>query len=144
MARSVLRLICGTGGQLKWLQARRCKAKLATYLGEKGLADGGYCGLTTALARHIEQQLQPENDSFAQRVWGKPWAQIFADDVGEEFTPNDFEVRRPSWFTARKLRRTIDHMKALAEEILRDPKLAVEAPWNDLRRRAGWAPRTNV
>jgi len=144
VARGVLRLICGTSRQLKWLQARRCKAKLATYLWGKGLADSGYCGLTTALARHIEQQLRSDNDKFAQRVWGKPWAEIFAADVDVEFIPNDFEVRRPSWSTARRLRRTIGEMKAVVEEILLDPALAVEAPWNDLRRWAGWAPTTNI
>src|SRR5438093_68178 len=39
VARAVLRLIGGIGKQLKWLQAMRCKTKLATYLGEKGLAE---------------------------------------------------------------------------------------------------------
>jgi hypothetical protein len=134
VARSVLRSIHAPGGQLKRLQARRCKAKLATYLSERRLADTGYCGLTTALARHIEKQLRSDNDAFAQRVWGRPWAEIFAADVGEEFTRNDFEVRRPNWLTARRLRQAIREMKVIVEEILLDPALAVEAPWNDLRR----------
>jgi hypothetical protein len=141
VARSVLRLICETGKQLKWLQARRCKAKLAAYLREKGLADSGYCGLTTALARRIEEQLKSDNDAFAERIWSKPWAEIFGADVSEEFTPNDFEMRRPGWSTARRLRRTICEMTVAAEEILRDPALAVEASWNDLRRWTGWAPK---
>ena len=41
------------------------------------------------------------------RVWGKSWADVFAADVTEEFTPNDFEIRPPDWFTARRLRRAI-------------------------------------
>jgi len=41
--------------RLTWLQASRCGKILAVYLDKKGLADTGYCGLTTALARHIEQ-----------------------------------------------------------------------------------------
>jgi hypothetical protein len=28
------------------------------------------------------------------------------------------------------------------QEILLDPALAVEAPWNDLRQRSGWISRT--
>jgi hypothetical protein len=32
-------------------------------------------------------------------------------------------------------------MTVAAEEILRDPALAVEASWNDLRRWTGWAPK---
>jgi len=138
VARGVLRSVCGTGKRLKWLQAMRCKLKLASYLGEKGLADAGYCGLTTALARHIEAELRTDNDAFAQRVWGRPWAEVFAADIDLEFRPNDFEMSYPSWLTARRLRRAIKEMKACAQEILLDPALAVEAPWNDLRQRAGW------
>ena len=133
VARSVLRLIGGTGKQLKWLQAIRCKTKLATYLWEKGLADTGYCGLTTALARHIERELRSDNDAFTQRVWGRPWAEIFAADIGEEFTPNDFEMCRPDRSTERRLRRAIREMTPIAERVMVDPALAVEAPWNDLR-----------
>ena len=137
VARHVLRSIGRPGKQLTWLQAERCKTRLARYLGEKGLADAGYCGLTTALAQHIESELQSDNDVFSKRVWGRPWAEIFAGDIGHEFTPNDFDVCRPDWFTAQRLRRTVHEMKAIAHEILRDPALAVDAPWNDLRQRRG-------
>jgi hypothetical protein len=133
VARNVLRSIGGSSKRLKWLQARRCKTKLAAYLGKKGLVDTGYCGLTTALARHIEGELRSDNDAFAQRVWSRPWAEIFAADIDEEFTPNDFEIRRPGWTTERRLRRAIREMTAIAEQIMLDPALAIEAPWNDLR-----------
>jgi hypothetical protein len=141
VARSVLRSISPAGKQLKWLQAERCKKKLIEYLQEKGWADTGYCGLTTALARQIESEWQSDNNTFAQRVWGRPWAEIFAADIGEEFTPNDFEIRRPSWTIRRRLRRAVRQMKAIVQEILADPALAIEAPWNDLRRRSGWISR---
>jgi len=141
VARGVLRSIGGVSKRLKWLQAMRCKTKLATYLEKRGLADAGYCGLTTALARHIEGELQSDNDVFAKRVWGRPWAEIFAAEIGQEFTPNDFEITRPSWFTERRLRRAIREMKTIVQEILLNPVLAVEAPWNDLRQRAGWTSR---
>jgi hypothetical protein len=78
VARGVMRSINGTGKQLKWLQAVRCKTKLAAYLEENRLADAGYCGLTTALAQQIEAEMRPDNDAFAQRVWCRPWAEIFA------------------------------------------------------------------
>jgi hypothetical protein len=32
-------------------------------------------------------------------------------------------------------------MTAIAEQVLLDPALAIEAPWNDLMGRAGWTPR---
>ncbi len=135
VARGVLRSIGGTGKQLKWLQTVRCKTKLAAYLGEKGLADTGYCGLTTALARHIERELRSDNDVFAQRVWSRPWAEIFAADIGREFTPNDFEMSPPEESAERRLRRAIREMTAIAGQVMIDPALAVEAPWNDLQRR---------
>jgi len=141
VARDASRLMGGPGKQLKWLQAKQCKTKLAAYLEENGLADAGYCGLTTALARQIEREFRPDNDAFAQRVSGRPWAEIFAADIYQEFTPNDFEMCRPDESTERQLERAIREMTAIVEEILLDPVLAVEAPWNDLLRRAGWTPR---
>jgi hypothetical protein len=137
VAREVLRAIAPSGKTLRWLQAQQCKKQLAVYLKDTGLADVRYCGLSTSLARQMEQELQSDNDAFAQSVWGKPWADIFAADVTEEFTPNDFEICPPNWFTARRLRRAIRAMKARADEILHDPALAVDAPWNDLAHRSG-------
>ncbi len=137
VAREVLRAAVQPGKPLKWLQAEQCKRELAAHLEEAGLADAKYCGLSTSLARDIERELRSDNNSFAQSVWGRPWSEIFAADVTEEFTPNDFEVRPPGWFKARQLRRTIREMKGRADEILQDPALAVEAPWNNLAHRGG-------
>ena len=137
VARAVLRSVAPTGKRLKWLQAERCKKKLAAYLEQKGWRDAGYCGLSTPLARHIERELRSDNNVFALAVWDRPWGEIFATDVTEEFTPNDFEMRPPDWFTARRLRRAIRRMNALAHEILSDPELAVDAPWNDEAHRSG-------
>jgi hypothetical protein len=137
VAREVMRSLGVAGNQLKWLQAMRCKAKLAAYLREKGLTDTGYCGMNTGLARHIETELQADNDAFAERVWGRPWTEIFAGDIGEEFKPNDFEIRRPDLPTRRRLRRAVREMNAIVQAILLDPTLAFEAPWNDLRKRSG-------
>ena len=138
VARAVLRSV---GKPLTWLQARQCKVELATYLQQNQLSDARYCGLTTAIARHIEQKLRSNNDAFAQRVWGGTWCEIFAADVGEQFTPNDFEVCQPGWFMARHLRRAIKQMTAFARNILQDPALAVDAPWNDVAHRSGLVSR---
>ena len=103
-----------------------------------GLADSGYCGLTTALAaadrsRRIDQtMMRLRSASGAQS-----WEEIFADDVGREFVPNDFDMRKPDESTERLLSRAVRDMTAIAQEIMLDPTLAVDAPWNDLRPRAG-------
>jgi hypothetical protein len=57
-------------------------------------------------------------------------------DVTEEFTPNDFEMRRPDWLVVRRLRRAISKLKDFAHQMLLDPALAVEAPWNDMALRS--------
>ena len=138
VARDVLRSF---GREMTWLQAKKCKVALANYLRQNNCTDSSYCGLSTALARHVEDELRSDNDKFAQRVWGKPWADVFAADLMEEFVPNDFEIREPDWFTARRLRRAIAKMRALAHVILMDPAFAVEAPWNKVAQRAGLASR---
>ena len=122
---------------MTWLQAKKCKVELARYLRQNKRTDSGYCGLSSALARLVEKELRSDNDVFAQRVWGKSWADVFAADVTEEFTPNDFEMRRPDWLVARRLRRAISKLKDFAHQMLLDPALAVEAPWNDVAHRSG-------
>jgi hypothetical protein len=134
VAREVLRSI---GKELTWLQAKKCKRKLAEYCRQNGCTDSGYCGLSTPLARLIEDEARSDNDLFAQAVWGKSWAEVFAADVTEQFTPNDFELRRPDWFTARRLLRAIEAMKHFAHQMVLDPALAEEAPWNDIAHRSG-------
>jgi hypothetical protein len=115
--------------------------ELAEYLGQNNCIDAGYCGLSTALARHIEEELRSDNDVFAKGVWCKSWADVFAADVTEQFVPNDFEMRRPDWFTARRLRRALNKMMDFARQTLLDPALAVQAPWNDVAHRSGLVPR---
>jgi hypothetical protein len=143
VARGVLRSIAVSGQRLTWLQGDRCKKKLAAYLEQNGLADTGYCGLTTAVARHIEKEWQSANDMFAQRVWEKSWAEVFAGDIAEEFLPNDFDIRLPDFVTRRRLKRAIREMKPIVEAILKDPALVVKASWNDLRQRSGWIAKVN-
>ncbi|PYK23824.1 MAG: hypothetical protein DME59_15795 [Verrucomicrobia bacterium] len=140
VARDVLRCI---GQRLTWLQAKRCKVELCRYLAQKGLADAGYCGLTSALARHVEAELRSDNNAFAKRVWGRPWTEVFASDVAEEFTPNDFEMRRPDWLTARRLRKAMRYMNVVMQNILLDPALAEEEPWNDVAQRSGLVSNLN-
>jgi hypothetical protein len=137
VAREVLRSISDAGKRLTWLQATRCQKAVLGHLRQNKLADTGYCGLSTELARHIEEKLRSDNDAFAQQVWSRSWADVFAADLGQEFTPNDFDTRPPDWSTRRRLRRAIRDAKEIAREILLDPALAVQAPWNDVRLRSG-------
>jgi hypothetical protein len=44
---------------------------------------------------------------------------------------------KPNEFTERRLQQAICEMTPIAEQVLLDPALAVEAPWNDLLRRGG-------
>jgi hypothetical protein len=135
VGRRVSGLIAGPGKRPTWLQAERCKKKLAAYLEGKGWSDTGYCGLTTALARHIEREWRPDNDAFAQRVWDTSWAEIFAADIGGEFWPNDFDMSEPDESTGRRLYQAVCEMTATVKEVMLDPALAIEAPWNDLQQR---------
>jgi hypothetical protein len=137
--RGVSRALAAAGKTLKWRQATKCKSKLTEYLEKKGLADSGYCGLTTELARQFEEQCRADNDTFAQRAWGAHWQDVFADDVGRDFQPNDFDVSPPDEAREQLLAKTVTELMAVAEGILRDPGLAVDEPWNDLQQRKGWA-----
>jgi hypothetical protein len=85
----------------------------------------------------IEKEWQHHNDAFARQVWDRPWAEVFAVDIGQDFRPNDFEISQPDAFTERRLRQAIHDIRPAMEEIMLDPALAVQAAWNDLHRRVG-------
>ena len=121
VARDVSRLIGNSGRRLTGVQARRCKRKLTLYLQEKRLADTGYCGLSNALARQIEKDWQRDNDVFAQQVWQKPWKEVFAADVGREFTPNDFDIARPDERTQTQRHQTVKEIMVSVEDIMAYP-----------------------
>src|SRR5262245_28732187 len=120
VAREILREIADTGKPLTWLQATTSHRALAGYLRQKRMADAGYCGLSTELAGRMERELQPDNDAFARRIWGKTWADVFATDVHAEFEPNDFEIRPPEWATRRQLRRVVREAKEIVHKVLLD------------------------
>jgi len=124
VARDALRLIANSGRRLTRVQARRCKRELSRYLEANALADTGYCGLSNALARQIEEHWQRDNDEFAQKVWQKQWKEVFAEDVGREFTPNDFDVTEPDEHTQKQLRETAKDIMAFVEDIIADPLTA--------------------
>ena len=121
VARDVSRSIANSGRRLTGVQARRCKRKLTLCLEKQGLADTGYCGLNNALARQIENHWQRDNDMFAQQVWRRPWKEVFAADVGREFTPNDFDIAKPDERTQKQRHEMVKELIASVEEIIVDP-----------------------
>jgi hypothetical protein len=123
VARDVSRLLANSGRRLTGMQARQCKRKLTLYLQEKGLADTGYCGLSNALTRQIEKDWQRDNDVFAQQVWQKPWKEVFATDVGREFTPNDFEIVKPDERTQTQRHQTVKEIMDSVEDIMAYPAI---------------------
>src|SRR5581483_9812375 len=127
VARGVLRSLGNEVRGLTWLQASQCRRILAAYLEEKELADSGYSGLTTALARQVEGEWQADNDRFALAAWGKPWWELFASDVGRSFEPNDFDLCPPPSPVKQRLESAVGEMQPIIREILRDPALSTRA-----------------
>jgi hypothetical protein len=121
VARDVLRLIAESGRSLTRVQARRCKRNLTLRLQQQGLSDTGYCGLSNALARQIQEHWQTGNDLFAQQVWRKPWNEIFAADVDREFTPNDFDIAKPDVRIQKQCQEMVREIMATLDDIIADP-----------------------
>ena len=133
VARDVSRLIANSDRRLTRVQARRCKRRLTRHLQENGLADVGYCGLSAALARQIEKHWQQHTRSFAQQMWQKPWKDVFTEDTGREFTPNDFDVAPPDESTQRQRHRTAMEIMTCVEGIIADPLASDHSPNSSLR-----------
>jgi hypothetical protein len=58
---------------------------------------------------------------FAQQVWQKPWKEIFAADVGGEFTPNDFDIAKPDERTQTQRHQAVKEIMASVEDIMAYP-----------------------
>lgn len=78
--------------QLSPSEATRCWRILKRISHDSGLADFGFCGITSEVARKIEREFSDANNIFAQRVWGCSWSDAFTDQIGQEFLPNDFQI----------------------------------------------------
>jgi hypothetical protein len=84
------------------------------------------------LARRIGKEWLPDNDAFAQRVWGRSWNEVFATDIRREFTPNDLEMLKPIESIEQRLCQAVRDMTPPVQDVMLDPALAVEATWNEL------------
>jgi hypothetical protein len=119
------------GRGLTALQAGRCKRILERYLARKALADDGYVGLTTDLARQMEADSRDNNDAFSQRLWDRPWNEVYCDDVCSDFAPNDYALAGVPPHKRVPLEQAVTRIARHAAEALKDPALAVDEPWND-------------
>ena len=138
VARGVLRLIGGK--QLKWLQAMRSKTRLSEYLEEEGLADAGYCGRllrwrgkSKENCAWITMRLRSASGAGRGQRFLPPMSATSLHQTTSRYAG---QTNPPS----ARLGPAIREMTAIVEGILLDPALAVETPWNDWQRRAGWTP----
>ena len=105
-------------------QRTRCKAALFTVLKEAELVEQPYCGLTTQMARKVENAYKPDCDEFARRAWGCSWADMFSDDVGQQFEPNDLTMVRPTEAQQVALERVLPPLIHRIRTINRDSQQA--------------------
>jgi hypothetical protein len=137
IARHVLSAIDIDGAGLTLMQAVRCERALEQHVGALRVEDAGYCGLTTALAQQIEAECLRDNDAFAMHLWGRPWHEIFASDIGQDYTPSDFLIASPSKQATQLTLESVAKLIPLAVAVRQDPSLALDAPWNDRSRYIG-------
>ena len=104
--------------QLTAPESNECWRILKAILHRTGLADVGYCGLTTQTAREIEMTFADHNNAFAARVWGRQWAEVFGSEIGREFQPNDYQITGVPSDTKATLSRLTTEAKEQCEEIL--------------------------
>lgn len=95
-ARRSMREISGGLGSLSpgdWTMYRQA---FSSVLKKAELVERSYCGLTTRVAREIERASAADCEAFARQAWGCSWADMFSDDMGQEFEPNDLAMVLPS------------------------------------------------
>jgi len=94
--RRSIREITGGAVNLGQLHATKCGKMLRASLAEVGFREPSYNGLSNDIAQRIQRAHQRVNDQFAQRAWGKTWADVFAADIGGNHVSNDLLDRQPT------------------------------------------------
>ncbi|MEM8855088.1 MAG: hypothetical protein AAGD34_15395 [Pseudomonadota bacterium] len=67
---------------------RRARSLLMNAAHDRGWRDK-FCGLTPSLAKTIAARTQEGRDALAHRIWGAPWAHVYADPLPERFVSNE-------------------------------------------------------
>jgi hypothetical protein len=130
--RSMMHIPGGVTG-LTQLQTVQCARALRDALDKAELTEPSYCGLTTGLAKRIEQAFQAENDVFAQRAWGKSWNEVFAEDVGRDYAPNDLAQVTPMLQQLDTLAELLGAVRPQIDRILSNRNLKRRAGFNQAR-----------
>lgn len=128
VARSILGRIGGPE-RLTKLQANRCRTALLAALEAAGIDDRGYCGLTYELACDIERAFAADNDIFARFAWGKPWAEVFASEMGLSFQPNDYSLTGIPAEHRQLFECVLASLQGEIDEVLADRALRIAADW---------------
>ena len=50
-----------------------------------------FSGLTPQTAGEIRERYAEGNDLLSRRVWGRPWAEVFAAEIAQPVLPNRFD-----------------------------------------------------
>jgi hypothetical protein len=132
-ARILLDGIPGGLNGLTFLQATRCKLALERAVRQLGVKEPGYCGLDIPSARQLETSFARANERFARDVWGAPWHEIFRDDLGCPFTPNDYRVTGVPSATRDRLKGVVATVGPEISAILKNRFAGLREPWNALQ-----------
>jgi hypothetical protein len=100
-------------------QTSDCRHALRAELRRRHIVDHGYCGLTSRLAAEIEEAFQEDNARFSRTAWGKPWHEVFATDVAQDFEPNDYAVAGIPHDRRELLGEVLDSLGPKVDEIVK-------------------------
>jgi hypothetical protein len=90
--------------------------------------------MSNATARRIEALCRAPNDIFAKAAWGRPWDEVFAYDVGQDFVPNDYAIIGVPDEMRAPLARAVSVLTKRASRIMERPIFRSDEKWNTLRR----------
>lgn len=90
--RLLMRTFPDFGEATRHSAARKAAAKDAK---ARGWYVGRFMGLDEVTARRVEAAYEADNEAFAQRLWARPWREVFAAEYDRPWRSNEIDLDRP-------------------------------------------------
>jgi hypothetical protein len=97
----------GTGPWTRHLRNAQAELRRRNWLEPK------FVGLTEAMATRIDDRYAAENEAFAQRVWGRSWKEVFAEEYAKRWESNEIDIEALHEADAKEFDEFADYMNAM-------------------------------
>lgn len=110
------------------LQARQPRTWLKHTIDGLQVDKSSYCGITSKQARSIDSIFIEDNEKLASELWDASWRDVFAEDLAQDFVPNDYQITGVPPGTAGALESVVAELAPRVEAVLNKARSSPATP----------------